>query len=272
MGLAEGYLLACVLLHHDGDGAGEQAEVAWRHAFLVAHDALNDGGGQRLAQQFLLHRVAQKLLFTVVACAYVHAHEHVALRSLHTVQRQGVYQRPVYQEHVLLSHRIEKQGDGYAGPYGFIQTARSEHNLAAAVPVGGHGGIGYGQVLDVHVGHNLLQGVDHLHAFHQVVQAEGEIDQREDLLPVEAHHPPLHLAELACGIHASDQGAHGAARYGGDGVVGALQLLNGADMGQAAGATARQHQRYVLLLHVLCFFRYVRAQARLLTTSSMTRS
>ena len=136
---------------------------------------------------------------------------------------------------------LVERGQRDAGTNGLEETALAQHHLATGLPVGGYGTIGYGQVLDGHIGHKLHDGLDDAGAFDDVVEAEREVRQFEHLLPVDGLHPIAERLELACGIDAADEGTHRTAGDGGDVIPLGLKLLNSTDVGKSPRATTRQY-------------------------------
>ena len=213
----------------------------------MGEHAVHDGRRHRFAEQLLLNEVLHEQFAAVIVRAHVDAHKQVVRLASHSVQRKRVDKATVYQQHLLASDGIEEQRNGDARPNGVIQASFAEDYLAAAVPIGRHGRIRNGKVLDVDVGNHLFQGVHHPVSLHQMVQTEREIDQREHLPTVEFEHPLLHFGQLSRRIHAADERTHRATRYRRNLIPAALQGFDGPDVSQSACPTARQCQCNLLL-------------------------
>ena len=108
---------------------------------------------------------------------------------LDTVQGDGIDHATVDEDHAAALHGFVKRGKGDAGADGLEQTALADDDLATSFQVGGNGAIGYRQVLDEHVGHELHDGLDDTFALHQVIERQREIGELKHFLPVDGLHP-----------------------------------------------------------------------------------
>ena len=175
------------------------------------------------------------LLRPVVMTADIDAHQEVAFLPLHTVQGDGVGDAAVDEDHAVALHGFVEGGQGDGGTDGFEEAAVAHDDFVTGLPVGGDGTIGDGQLLDGHVGHEFHDGLDDTRAFDEVVETEGEVGKLQHLPAVHSLHPFAEILELASGIDAGNECAHGTAGDGGDVIALCQEFLDGTDMGEASG-------------------------------------
>ena len=158
----------------------------------------------------------------------------------HRNDGQRVEQAAVHQHAVALHHRCEQAGDRRRGAHGLVQAAFLEPDLLLVGEVGGDGGVGDAQLLDIDIADNLADLPEHLFTANRP-QAKAHIHQAQYVEVVQAFDPVAVLVELAGSVDPTHHGAHGTAGDTGDVIAASFDFFDHPDMGVAPGPTGAQH-------------------------------
>src|SRR5690554_6130891 len=171
----------------------------------------------------------------------VHRDDQVAVAGHYRHYGERVEDAAIDQHAVALHDRREQARDGGRGTHGQLQVAFLEPDFLLVGQVGGHGGEGNRQVLDVDVAKHVADAAEDLFPTNGA-EAEAWVHQAQHIQIVQAFDPVAVFLQLARRIDPAHHGAHRAAGDTVDLVTPRDELLDDPDMRIAPRATRTQYQ------------------------------